>query len=120
MVNLEWYRKFLVIFAVAVFFTSACDYTEQYGVNALTWIMVMGALTAPVLLQAAFDVHSRYHWQPVLVWGLGYLLISAIWYFPANQSSADFRLLRLRFLSVIFLFLMLFVLSRPHDILLAR
>jgi hypothetical protein len=117
-VNLEWYRKFLVVFAVAIFFTSICDFTEQHGVNALTWIILMAVLTAPVLIQAVFDAH--YRWQPVLVWGLGYLLISIIWYFPATQNALDFRQLRLRFLSVLFLFLMLFVFSRPRDILLAR
>lgn len=117
-INLEWYRKFLVIFSVAIFYTAVCDFTEQYGVNPLKWIMLMAALATPVLIQAAFD--ARYRWQPLLVWGLGYLLISVLWYYPAVQDSSDFRMLRLRFLSVIFLFLMLFVFSRPQDILLAR
>jgi len=116
--NLEWYRKFLVVFSVAIFFTSVCDFTEKYGINALTWIMVMGVLTAPVLAQAMFE--ARYRWQPLLVWGFGYLMISVVWYYPATQTASDFRQIRLRFLSVIFLFLMLFLFNRPRDVLLAR
>lgn len=113
MISLAWYRKFLVLFAVGIFYTSFADFTETHGVNALTWIMLMGALTAPVLLHAAFT--SRYQWQPLIVWALGYLLISIVWYFPALQDASAYRQLRLRFLSMIFMCLMLFVFNRPEE-----
>lgn len=118
MISLESYRKFLVVFAVAIFYTSVCDFTEPYGFNALKWIMVMGALTAPLLLHAVFE--NAYRLQPLIVWGLGYLMISIIWYFPAVQDDLAYRQLRLRFLSVIFLFLMLFIMNRPAEQRLAR
>jgi len=117
-ISLEWYRKFLVVFSVAVFFTALSDYTEQFGFSPLKWIMAMGALTAPLLVMVGFE--ARFRWQPLFIWGLGYLLITVIWYYPGPQDATDFRLVRLRFLSVIFLCLMLFIFSRPGDVLLAR
>lgn len=113
MISLEWYRKFLVLFAVGIFYTSFCDFTETHGVNALTWIMLMGALTAPVLLHAAFE--NRWRLQPLIVWALGYLLISIVWYFPALQDASAYRQMRLRFLSMIFMCLMLFIFNRPEE-----
>src|SRR6476469_3349539 len=99
MINLEWYRKFLVFFAVAIFYTSFCDYTEHhYSFNPLKWMMIMGALTAPALLHAVME--NKYRLQPLIVWGLGYLLVTIVWYFPAMQDDSDYRQLRLRFLSV--------------------
>jgi hypothetical protein len=113
MISLEWYRKFLALFAVAFFYTSFADFTEAHGVNALTWIMVLGGLTAPALIHAAFE--SRYRLQPLIVWALGYLLISIVWYFPALQDKLAYREMRLRFLSMIFLCLMLFIFNRPEE-----
>ena len=117
-VNLDWYRRFLVIFVCAIFYTSVADYTERFGFNPLKWMMILTALTAPLLLHAIFE--NRYRVQPLILWGLGYLIITIVWYIPAVQDASAFRQVRLRFLSVIFLFLMLLILNRPAEQRLAR
>jgi hypothetical protein len=107
------YRKFCVFAAVAVFFTNFANFTERWGFIPLYWVGVFGALLLPLLAGAATT--SRLPVRPLMIWCAAFLAISIFWYFPSNQDAAAYQEVRTRCLSVIFLFLMLFLFSRPGD-----
>lgn len=112
------YRKFLVVFSVLVFFTNFDQFTEQYGIIALYWIFLAIALFAPVMF---FAVLTRpIHLAPIVWWCAGFLMISSLWFYRSLQNEINYRAVRTHYLSVIFIFLMLFLLSDADDRLLAR
>jgi O-antigen ligase len=112
-INFDWYRKFLVIFTVAVFYTSVCDRTGNMGINALKWIYLLTVLSGPVVLHAVFG--GSYRLPPLVIWGVGFLLVSFVWYLPGLQDSEAFRQLRLRVLAVLFMFLVFLIMARAEE-----
>ncbi|CAN5365172.1 hypothetical protein BH09CHL1_BH09CHL1_15160 [soil metagenome] len=112
------YRTFLVVFSVLVFFTNFDQYTEQYGIIPLYWIFITIALFSPVMVMA---VMSRpIHIAPIIWWCIGFLVLTSLWYYHSQQAENNYQAVQTRYLSVIFLGLMLFLLADDNDRLLAR
>jgi O-antigen ligase len=107
------YRAFLVIFVVAVFFTYFSDYTERFGVIPLYWIMLFGALAAPLALHGALS--QRIPIPPLLWWALFYLDISIVWFYRTDQDAFAYQEVRKRILSMLFLMLGMIVFSRERE-----
>lgn len=112
------YRKFLVIFSVLVFFTNFDQFTEQYGIIPLYWIFLTLALVAPAMVMAVMT--QPIHIAPIVWWCLGFLLITSLWFYRSVQNEINYQAVRQRYLSVIFVIVMLFLLSNSDDRLLAR
>jgi small-conductance mechanosensitive channel len=114
----ETYRKLCVVVAVAVFSSNFANYSERWGYKPLYWVGLLGVLTAPLLAGAALT--KRVPIRPLMVWCAGFLLISIAWYFPSKQNAIAYQEVETRFLSVIFLLLVLFLCARPAEQHLAR
>ena len=116
--NAALYRKFCLIAAVAIFFTNFANYSEQWGFIPLYWIGILGALIAPLLVGSALT--SSLPVRPLMIWCAGYLTISIFWYFLSRQDAVAYQEVQTRFLSVIFVLMMLFLCARPEEQRLAR
>lgn len=112
------YRHALVFLAVAIFFTNIADYSQRFGVIPLAWIVLFGALSAPLILGAIGS--GRAELRPVLLWCVGFLIISIVWYYGTAQDALAFQEVQTRFVSVIFLALMLMAFSGEREQNLAR
>jgi O-antigen ligase len=112
------YRTICVVLTVAIFFSNFANYSERWGFIPLYWVEVLVALTAPLLAGSVFG--QRLPIRPLMVWCAGFLLISIAWYFPSTQDAVAYQQVQTRILSVIFVFLVLFLLSRPAEQHLAR
>ena len=97
------YRKILVVFAVAIFFTNISDFTEQYGMIPLAWIGLFGVLSAPAILGGL--VGSRIPIRPIIFWCAFYITISIASYYRATQDEVAFQEIQTRIVSIIFLVL---------------
>ncbi len=113
MISLAWYRSSLVFLSVLVFFTNFSDYSQKFGIIPLYWIFLFTALATPLAIPAILSF--RITITPLVLWGIGYLLITIIWYYPSVQNANSFQDVQTRFLAVIVLFLMLFLLASPAD-----
>lgn len=112
------YRKFLVVFSVLVFFTNFDQFTEQYGIIPLYWIFMTIVLFAPVI---GLAIMSRpIHIAPIVWWCAGFLILTSLWYYRSQQAEENFQAVQTRYLSVIFIGLMLFLLADDDNRLLAR
>jgi hypothetical protein len=112
------YRKFLVVFSVLVFFTNFDQYTEQFGIIPLYWIFLTIALFAPVMFLALLQ--RPIHIAPIIWWCAGFLIVTSLWYTRSLQTEDNYQEVQTRYLSVIFIGLMLFLLADTSDRLLAR
>ncbi len=112
------YRHFLVFFAVAVFFTNIASYSQKFGLIPLFWIVMFAGMCAPLILSRLNEGHIQM--RPVVLWGIAYLLISVFWYYRTDQDAVAFQEVQTRFVSVIFLVLMLIVFSGEREQRLAR
>jgi hypothetical protein len=113
MIDLGWYRTAVVCASVALFFTNFEDFSQRWGFIPLQWIFLLAALTVPLAIPALMK--ARLHLTPLVFWAAGYVLITIAWYYPSKQTGEAFRDVRLRVLSMLFLCLMLFLLSRPEE-----
>lgn len=112
------YRHFLVFFAVAIFFTNVSDYTQRFGIIPLAWIFLFAALSAPLILSKL--AAGRVELRPLMIWAIGFLLISIFWYYGTSQDAQAFQEVQTRFVSVIFIGLMLMAFSGEREQRLAR
>ena len=83
------YKHFLVVFAVALFFTNMADFTEQYGVIPLAWIAVFAVLSGPAILHGLAT--SRITVRPIVYWCAFYVVISIAWYYHSPQDEFAFQ-----------------------------
>jgi len=113
MISLAWFRTSLVFLSVLVFFTNFSDYSQKFGIIPLYWIFFFAALAAPLAVPSILSFRIRI--TPLVLWGVGYLLITILWYYPSVQNAGSFQDVQTRFLAVIVLFLMLFLLNSPAD-----
>lgn len=112
------YRHLLVFFAVAIFFTNISDFSQRYGVIPLAWIFLFAGLSAPLML--SYIGSGRIELRPVLLWAASYLIVSIAWYYGTAQDALAFQEVQTRFVSVLFLGLMLFAFSGEREQRLAR
>lgn len=112
------YRKLCVILAVGVFFSNFANFTEKWGIIPLYWIIGMLALAGPLLATGAMS--ERIPVRPLMIWSAGFLVFSMVWYFPSVQDARAFQEVQTRILSIIFLLVILFLVSRPEEQRLAR
>ncbi|MGH2550251.1 MAG: O-antigen ligase family protein [Thermomicrobiales bacterium] len=112
------YRTFLVVFSVLVFFTNFDQYTEQYGIIPLYWIFATIVLFAPIMLLAVLN--QPIHISPIVWWCIGFLVLTSLWYYRSQQAENNYQAVQTRYLSVIFIVLMLFLLADDDNRLLAR
>lgn len=117
---LGFYRKALTVVFVALFFTNLADYTLRYGIAPLDWIALMLALTLPLVPAALTRAGWRLPVIPLAMWGVAYIVISIVWFFPSAQVAKNFGEVRTRMLSVIVVMLVLFLVSRAEEQRLAR
>lgn len=115
---IDKYRKFLVVFSTLVFLTNFDQFTEQYGVIPLYWVMLAVALFAPVIALAALS--QPIHIAPIVWWCVGFLVVSSLWFYRSMQTPTNLQAVETRYLSVIFVVMMLFLLSNHDDRQLAR
>ena len=112
MINLgSAYRKFLVIFAVGIFFTNIADFSIKYGLIPLLWIGLFAVVSAPAVLSGL--AYSRIPVQPIIFWSAFYVAISILWYYHSPQDEFAFQEVQTRIVSVIFLVLALIVFNGP-------
>ncbi len=114
----EIYRKFLVIFAVGMFFTNFADYSQRWGLIPLFWIALLIGLSFPLVLSGLYRGHLTV--PPLLWWALFYLGLSVIWFYRTEQDAVAYQEVQTRILAVVFLFLGLMIVSRESDQKLAR
>lgn len=105
--SLPRYRVLVATAAVLIFFTNIASYSLTYGLSPLMWVVGFIGISTPLLAVAA--LHGRLRLDPILIWSLGYLAISFLWFFPSSQSALAWQQVQTRILSVIFLLLMLFL-----------
>ena len=101
------YRKFLVIFAVGIFFTNIADFSIKYGLIPLVWIGLFAVVSAPAIMKGL--TNSRIPIQPIIYWSAFYVAISILWYYHSPQDEFAFQEVQTRIVSVIFLVLALIV-----------
>lgn len=107
------YRKALVAFAVAVFFTNISDFTVQYGLIPLVWIGFFAVLAAPAILSGL--VRASIPVRPIVWWCVFYVVLSIVSYYWSPQDEFAFQEVQTRIISVIFLILIMIVLNRPEE-----
>jgi len=107
-----WYRSFLAVGLVAVFFTNLANYGLRFGVPPLYWV---GAFAVAAALFAAADLVRRgLRIEPVGVWAFAYVLLSLVWFAPSSQSPLAVQQVETRILSAGFLLLALFLFSEGN------
>lgn len=112
------YRHALVFLAVAIFFTNIATYSQRFGLIPLMWVVLFAGMCAPMILSAIGK--GRIELRPLVLWGVGYLVLSIIWYYGTAQDDVAFQEVETRFLSVTFLILMLITFSGEREQRLAR
>jgi hypothetical protein len=107
------YKHFLVVFAVAIFFTNMSDFTGKYGLIPLVWIAVFAALSGPAILHGLAT--SRIPVRPIVYWCAVYVAISIAWYYHSPQDEFAFQEVQTRIVSVIFLVLAMIAFSGAEE-----
>ena len=107
------YKRFLVVFAVAVFFTNLSDFTGKFGLIPLVWIGIFAALSAPAILHGLFE--PRIPVRPIIYWCAFYIAISIAWYYHSPQDEFAFQEVQTRIISVVFLILAMIGFSGVDD-----
>jgi hypothetical protein len=113
MIRLTWYRTAVAFISVLVFFSNFSDYSQRWGIIPLFWIIFFGAIMAP--LAVAPLLNGQFELPPLVFWGAGFLLITIFWFYPSKQDGSAFQDVQTRMLSVIVLYMMTFILSRPAE-----
>lgn len=113
MISLGWYRTAVVFVSVMVFFTNFADYSHRFGLIALHWIILLCGVASPLAISGLRELRMRI--PPLIIWAAGYLLVTIFWYFPSIQTGESFQDLQTRFLAMIVLGMMLFMLAQPRE-----
>jgi O-antigen ligase len=107
------YRKFLVAFAVTVFFTNISDFTVQYGLIPLVWIGIFTILAAPAILSGI--ARNTVPVRPIVWWCVFYVGLSIVSYYWSPQDEYAFQEAQTRIISVMFLILTMIAFSQPEE-----
>jgi O-antigen ligase len=121
--KLSYYHKALIVAAVGIFFTNASQYLYyQHGIPNLgspkNWVLAFCLLSLPVLVRQLTEGNVLK--SPVLMWCLGYVGLSALWFFQSSQSDMTWQDVRWRFLATISVLMFLMVLWGPGAVRFAR
>jgi len=104
------YRSLIAVAVVAAFHIGMAEYLlSRTGVPPVYWVYGFLVLAAPLGVRAFFT--SGLRMPPVAAWGLGYLVISFVWFFPSTQSEIAWQEVQTRVLSVVFLLLVVFLVA---------
>lgn len=113
-----WYRSWLAVGLVAVFFTNVANFGLRFDVPPLFWVLAFVAAAAPI---AAIDFfRSGLRVGPLAVWAFAYVLLSLLWFFTSSQSAEASQQVETRILSGIFLVLALYLFADRRARLAAR
>ncbi|MUL39001.1 hypothetical protein BWI75_22520 [Gloeocapsopsis sp. AAB1 = 1H9] len=109
-----YYQCALAIAAVAIFFSDADLYFFRSGQSPapINIIFLFGGLSIPLL----FSIFNRIKYFPsaFIVWVVGYITVSLLYFLIFLSSDVGYQELRLRVLSAIFIFIMLLIFSKYH------
>jgi O-antigen ligase len=120
--KLSYYHSALIIAGAGIFFAGVPHYVYSLGYESLEepkyWVGFLGVLFLPLLLK------QRNVWDalksPLILWLLGYVLLSALWFLVSSQSARPWQELKNRVLAVIEILLFLLLFWHPNAVKLAR
>jgi hypothetical protein len=116
LIAMTLYRKFLVFFAVAAFYTGVPEYLNTLIIDAapMYWVMLCALLALPLLVRelAKPDLLKC----PLILWCFGYAWVTMAWFLLSPQSDPALQELRWRGMMIIelLLFLTLFTQIDAH------
>lgn len=110
-----YYQCVLAIAAVFIFFTFIDNYLYDAHIISfppLFWIILFLGTSIPLL----FSLSSRFKYlpKPLLIWCVGYISISLIWFWLFSAPLSEFQELRDRTLAVIFTVIMMLIFSKNY------
>lgn len=110
-----YYRRAVAVVGVLLFYTNLALYlysSDRLPVKPWYWIAGFGILASPLLFSG---LSIRLNQSPLILWMVGFLMISAIWLlFQPLQSEVAWGELRTRVYSIAFLLIALLVFSREN------
>ncbi len=108
------FHAILAVMAVAIFYTNIPDYLHvHFGIlNPFQWVIVFGVLCFPIILRQV--ARSQILKSPIIIWCLGYAIVTIIWFIGSAQSDVSWQVVRWRFLNIIEIFLFLTLFSNPE------
>ena len=121
--RLNYYHKALIMIAVGIFFTNVPNYLyDARGFTKLDspkhWVLLFCLLALPVFIRQM--LRSKVLKSPVMIWCLGYGVLSVLWFFLSTQSETPWAEVRMRFLAIIEIVAFLIVFWAPAATTLAR
>ncbi len=115
------YRRGLVIFAIAIFFTGFDNYLE-YKVLPLPpyyWVLALLVLSLP-LLTGRHSNPAELIKAPLVRWCGFYGVVSTVWFFLSSQTEVAFQWFQTAVLSILFVGALIIVFADPRVHRLAR